>query len=187
MGRMLAPLQVMNSYLFLSKRSTPGGENISNRDIGKNIRVNEQIRAKEIRVIDSDGGQLGVMSVREALNVAEQRELDLVEVSPTAVPPVCKILDFGKYKYQLHKKHTQRKTIDVKEVKIRPQVGDHDLQLKIRNINRFIEEGDKAKVVMYFRGREIIRPELGMKVFDRILQSLTGKYQIEQQPRLEGN
>jgi len=96
------------------KRSTPGGENISNRDIGKNIRVNEQIRAKEIRVIDSDGGQLGVMSVREAMNVAEQRELDLVEVSPTAVPPVCKILDFGKYKYQLHKKHTYRKSIDVK-------------------------------------------------------------------------
>jgi translation initiation factor IF-3 len=109
------------------------------------------------------------MSVREALVVAEKRELDLVEVSPTANPPVCKILDFGK------------------EVKVRPQVGEHDLQLKIRNINRFIEEGDKAKVVMYFRGREIIRPELGMKVYERIIQNLTGKYQIEQQPRLEGN
>jgi translation initiation factor IF-3 len=127
------------------------------------------------------------MTVRDAMAVAEQRDLDLVEVSPTAAPPVCKILDFGKYKYQLHKKHTQKKTIDVKEVKIRPQVGEHDLQLKIRNINRFIDEGDKAKVVMYFRGREIIRPELGMKVFEKIIQSLSGKFQIESQPRLEGN
>jgi translation initiation factor IF-3 len=127
------------------------------------------------------------MSVREALVRAADRGLDLVEVSPTAVPPVCKILDFGKYKYQLNKKHAQRKTIDVKEVKVRPQVSEHDLGLKIRNINRFIEEGDKAKVVMYFRGREIVRPELGMKVFEKITQQLTGKFQIEQQPRLEGN
>ncbi len=127
------------------------------------------------------------MSVREALSRAADRGLDLVEVSPTAVPPVCKILDFGKYKYQLNKKHAQRKTIDVKEVKVRPQVSEHDLGLKIRNINRFIEEGDKAKVVMYFRGREIVRPELGMKVFEKITQQLVGKFQIEQQPRLEGN
>jgi translation initiation factor IF-3 len=127
------------------------------------------------------------MSVRDALQVAEERELDLVEVSPTAVPPVCKILDFGKYKYQLNKKQTQKKTADIKEVKVRPQVGEHDLELKIRNINRFIEDGDKAKIVMYFRGREIIRPELGMKVFERISQRLTGKFQIEQQPKLEGN
>lgn len=130
---------------------------------------------------------MGVMSVREALGRAADKGLDLVEVSPTAVPPVCKILDFGKYKYQLNKKHAQRKTIDVKEVKVRPQVSEHDLGLKIRNINRFIDDGDKAKVVMYFRGREIIRPELGMKVFEKITQQLTGKFQIEQQPRLEGN
>ena len=127
------------------------------------------------------------MSVRDALSRAADRGLDLVEVSPTAVPPVCKILDFGKYKYQLNKKHAQRKTIDVKEGKVRPQVSEHDLGLKIRNINRFIEEGDKAKVVMYFRGREIVRPELGMKVFEKISQQLVGKFQIEQQPRLEGN
>ena len=127
------------------------------------------------------------MSVREAMSRAADRGLDLVEVSPTAVPPVCKILDFGKYKYQLNKKHTQKKTADIKEVKVRPQVSEHDLGLKIRNINRFIEDGDKAKVVMYFRGREIVRPELGMKVFEKITQQLTGIFQIEQQPRLEGN
>jgi translation initiation factor IF-3 len=140
-----------------------------------------------VRVIDSEGQQLGVMTVREALSRAVEKELDLVEVSPTAAPPVCKIMDFGKYKYQLSKKHAQRKTIDVKEVKIRPQINGHDLDLKIRNINRFIEGGDKAKVVMYFRGREIIRPELGMKVYEKIIAQLTGKFQIEQQPRLEGN
>jgi translation initiation factor IF-3 len=149
--------------------------------------VNEQIRAREVRVIDSEGQQLGVMTAREALSRAEERDLDLVEVSPTAVPPVCKIMDFGKYKYQLNKKHAQKKTIDVKEVKVRPQINEHDLDLKIRNVNRFIEGGDKAKIMMYFRGREIIRPELGMKVFERISQNLTGKFQIEQQPRLEGN
>jgi translation initiation factor IF-3 len=140
-----------------------------------------------VRVIDSEGQQLGVMTAREALSRAEEKDLDLVEVSPTAVPPVCKIMDFGKYKYQLSKKHSQGKRIDIKEVKVRPQINEHDLDLKIRNVNRFIEGGDKAKIVMYFRGREIVRPELGMKVFERISQNLTGKFQIEQQPRLEGN
>jgi translation initiation factor IF-3 len=127
------------------------------------------------------------MSVRQALAVAEERELDLVEVSPNAVPSVCKILDFGKYKYQLNKKHTQKKTSDVKEVKIRPQINEHDLNLKIRSINRFIEGGDKAKVVMYFRGREIIRRDFGLKVFDKIVLSITVKFHMEQQPKLEGN
>jgi translation initiation factor IF-3 len=140
-----------------------------------------------VRVIDSEGQQLGVMTVRDALSRAEEKDLDLVEVSPQAVPPVCKIMDFGKYKYQLSKKHSQGKRIDLKEVKVRPQINEHDLGLKIRNVNRFIEGGDKAKIVMYFRGREIIRPELGMKVFEKISQNLTGKFQIEQQPRLEGN
>jgi translation initiation factor IF-3 len=140
-----------------------------------------------VRVIDSEGQQLGVMTAREALSRAEEKDLDLVEVSPTAVPPVCKIMDFGKYKYQLSKKHSQGKRIDIKEVKVRPQINEHDLDLKIRNVNRFIEGGDKAKIVMYFRGREIVRPELGMKVFEKISQNLTGKFQIEQQPRLEGN
>jgi translation initiation factor IF-3 len=95
-------------------------------------------------------------------------------------------MDFGKYKYQLSKKHTGSKTIEVKEVKLRPQIGDHDLELKVRNIRRFLDEGNKAKVSMFFRGREIIRPDLGMKVFDRVTQLLTGKFTIEQSPRLEG-
>lgn len=96
-------------------------------------------------------------------------------------------MDYGKYKYQMSKKHTAKKSADIKEVKIRPQITDHDLQLKVKNIRRFLDDGDKAKVTMFFRGREIIRPEFGMKVFDRILELMTGKYLVEQPAKLEGN
>jgi translation initiation factor IF-3 len=123
---------------------------------------------------------------REALRIARERGYDLVEVAPNVVPPVCRVMDYGKYKYQMSKKHTARKTVDVKEVKIRPQITDHDLHLKVKNIRRFLDDGDKAKVTMFFRGREIIRPELGMKLFDRILELLAGKFQVEQSPKLEG-
>ena len=160
----------------------PGGDSVT-----KDIRVNEQIRVREVRLIDADGGQLGIVPTSEALRIADDRELDLVEVSPNVTPPVCKVLDFGKYRYQLSKKQTQKKTMDVKEVKIRPQITNHDLGLKVKNIRRFLDEGNKAKITMFFRGREIIRPELGMKVFERMKQLLTGKFNIEQSPKLEGN
>ncbi len=127
------------------------------------------------------------MSARDALRLAEERGFDLVEVSPNSVPPVCKIMDFGKYKYQLAKKHTARKTIELKEVKLRPQIDDHDLELKARNIRRFLDEGNKAKVSMMLRGREMVRPDLGMKVFEHLMQLLEGKFNVEQSPRLEGN
>jgi translation initiation factor IF-3 len=125
--------------------------------------------------------------VGDALKIADERGFDLVEVSPNVAPPVCKILDFGKYRYQLNKKQAQKKTIDLKEVKIRPQITENDLSLKVRNIRRFLDEGNKAKVTMYFRGREIMRPELGMRVFEKMQQLLTGKFNIEQSPRLDGN
>jgi len=134
-----------------------------------------------------DGSQRGIVSVSEALKIADERGLDLVEVAPNVSPPVCKILDFGKYRYQLSKKQTQRKTMDVKELKIRPQITEYDLALKVKSVRRFLDEGNKAKVTMYFRGREIIRPELGMKVFQKMQQLLTGKFNVEQSPRLEGN
>ena len=153
----------------------------------KDIRVNGQIRAREVRLIDVDGGQLGVVSLHEALKVADDRGLDLVEVAANVTPPVCKILDFGKYRYEMSKKQTQKKTVGVKEVKIRPHITGNDLGLKVRNIRRFLDEGHKAKVSMFFRGREIIRPELGMKVFEKITQTLTGKFSVEQLPRFEGN
>jgi len=140
-----------------------------------------------VRVIDADGSQLGIMAVRDALKVADDRGLDLVEVAPNVAPPVCKILDFGKYRYQLSKKQAQKKSIGLKEIKIRPQITENDLGLKVKSIRRFLNDGNKAKVTMYFRGREIIRPELGMKVFQKMLQLLTGKFNVEQSPKLEGN
>jgi translation initiation factor IF-3 len=118
--------------------------------------------------------------------LSRERGFDLVEVAPGAVPPVCRIMDFGKYKYQMSKKHSARKTMDVKEIKIRPQISDHDLQLKIRNLRRFLDEGDKAKVIMFFRGREIVRPELGMKIFQKVIATLDGKFTVESNPRMEG-
>jgi translation initiation factor IF-3 len=118
--------------------------------------------------------------------MSRERGYDLVEVAPGAVPPVCRIMDFGKYKYQMSKKHSARKTMDVKEIKIRPQISDHDLQLKIRNLRRFLDEGDKAKVIMFFRGREIVRPELGMKIFQKVIETLEGKFTVESNPRMEG-
>ena len=140
-----------------------------------------------MRLIGGMGEQLGVVSIQEALRISRESGYDLVEVAPNATPPVCRVMDFGKYKYQMSKKHTARKTADLKEVKIRPQITEHDLELKVKNIRRFLDEGDKAKVTMFFRGREIVRPEMGMKVFDKITVLLTGKYNVEQQPRLEGN
>ena len=126
------------------------------------------------------------MPLADALKIAGERELDLVEVAANVKPPVCKILDFGKYRYQLSKKQTQKKTADIKEMKIRPQITEHDLGLKVKNIRRFLDDGNKAKVMMFFRGREIVRPDLGMMVFKKILETLTGKFNVEQSPRLEG-
>ncbi len=126
------------------------------------------------------------MPIADALRVAGERELDLVEVAANVKPPVCKILDFGKYRYQLSKKQTQKRSADIKEIKIRPQITEHDLGLKVKSIRRFLDEGNKAKVMMFFRGREIIRPEFGMKSFQKILETLTGKFNVEQSPRLEG-
>lgn len=127
------------------------------------------------------------MPTKEALRIAGERELDLVEVAPNAAPPVCRVMDVGKYKYQLSKKQTAKKTQDVKEIKLRLRIDDHDLELKVRNINRFLEEGNKVKVSMFLRGRERGRPDLGLKVFEKLSGLLTGKYNVIQHPRLEGS
>lgn len=140
-----------------------------------------------MRLIDETGKQLGIVQTREAIAMARERGYDLVEVASTSTPPVCKIMDFGKYKYQISKKQSAKKVSDVKEIKIRPQITDHDLQLKVKNIKRFLDDGDKAKVTMFFRGREIVRTEIGMKVFGKITGTLEGKFNVEQQPKLEGN
>lgn len=128
------------------------------------------------------------MPLKEALKIAEEHDLDLVEVAPEAMPPVCKVINYGKYRYQISKRHsTKHKTIEVKEVKIRPWINEHDLNLKIKNISRFLEDGNKAKITMIFRGREIVHSSLGRKIFDRIYQEFSQNVNIEQAARLEGH
>jgi translation initiation factor IF-3 len=156
----------------------------------KQTNVNEKIRAPEVRVIGHDGQQLGIIPIRKALEMAALEHLDLVEVAPNADPPVCKIMDYGKFKYQQNKRSQEAKkkqtVIQVKEVKIRPKTDEHDLQVKIRHIKRFLAQKDKAKVTMLFRGREIAYSDQGMKVLDRIKEELKEEITIEQQPRMEG-
>ncbi|UCG79368.1 MAG: translation initiation factor IF-3 [Nitrospirota bacterium] len=151
------------------------------------VRVNEQIRAREVRLIGDEGEQLGVVPVNDALNKSKDAGLDLVEVAPNSDPPVCRIMDYGKYRYQQSKKHGHAKTVGVKEVKVRPSISDHDLDLKVRNMLRFLGGGNKAKVTMFFRGRERQRPERGLLVFDRIKELIGDQYSIEVEPKLEGN
>lgn len=143
-----------------------------------------------MRLVGSDGQMLGVMSVYEALQIAAEEDLDLVEVSPQAEPPVCKILDFGKYKYQEQKKKNEarkkQKVIEVKEIKIRPNIDDNDYDVKMRSAKRFLEEGDKVKVTLRFRGREMAHQELGQEVLDRIKAELEPLSKIEQLPKMEG-
>lgn len=143
-----------------------------------------------MRVIDAQGEQLGVLTIREAIGVAEEADLDLVEVAGNADPPVCKILDYGKFKYEAQKKRSEarkkQKIIDVKEIKMRPSIDEHDYQVKMRNMRRFLEEGDKVKVTIRFRGREMAHQGLGMKVLDRVRDELEERAKVEQVPKLEG-
>ena len=143
-----------------------------------------------MRCVGPEGDMLGVLSLNEALAQAEQLGLDLVEVSPNADPPVCKILDFGKFKYEAQKKKNEakkkQKVIEVKEIKMRPNIDDHDYQTKMRSVNRFLEEGDKVKLTMRFRGREMAHQEIGLNVLKRVQDDLGELAKIEAHPRLEG-
>jgi translation initiation factor IF-3 len=143
-----------------------------------------------VRLVKEDGSMVGVTTTREALRMAEEAGLDLVEVSPNADPPVCKILDFGKYKYEIQKKKNEarkkQKVIEVKEIKLRPGIDDHDFEIKMRSVTRFLEEGDKVKVTLRFRGREMVHQELGVKVLDRVKEEMDARAKVEQFPRLEG-
>jgi len=158
--------------------------------IDAKVRINEKIRAREIRVIDEEGGQLGIMTPAAALAVALEKGLDLVEVAPMSVPPVCRILDYGKYLYQINKKQhdarRKQKQIQVKEVKFRPKTEEHDYQFKRKHIERFLGEGDKVKVSVMFRGREMAHVEFGRHILDRLKQELAEKCIIENDSRLEG-
>ncbi|MBA3660651.1 MAG: translation initiation factor IF-3 [Gammaproteobacteria bacterium] len=156
----------------------------------KKPRVNEEIRTHEVRLIDAEGQQLGVVSTLDARKISEERGLDLVEVSPEAKPPVCRIMDYGKYKFQLSKRKAsarkKQKLIQVKEVKIRPGTEEADYQVKLRNVIKFLEQGDKAKITVRFRGREMTHPELGMQMLQRMVLELVDYGVVEQHPKFEG-
>ncbi len=152
--------------------------------------MNEQITVEEVRLVDEEGEMKGVVPTAEAIEMADEAGLDLVEVSPGAVPPVCKILDHSKYKYELQKKATEarkkQKTVDVKEVKIRPGIEQHDYDVKMRNARRFLEDGNKVKVTMRFRGREMAHQDIGMNLLKRMQEELADLGKTELHPRLEG-
>jgi translation initiation factor IF-3 len=154
------------------------------------VRVNEEIDAPQVRLIGEDGEQLGIVPLAKAQEVAEEAGLDLVEIAPMANPPVCKVMDYGKYRYQEQKKaheaRLKQKQIQVKEIKLRPRTDENDYQIKLRNLRRFLEEGDKAKVTLRFRGRELSHQELGMRQLERIREDLADIGVVEQMPRLEG-
>lgn len=168
-------------------RYKAGGEAI--KDL-KEINVNERIRAKEVRVVDENGKQIGIMPLSEALKLARERDLDLVEVAPKAQPPVCKIMDFGRYKYQLAKKaHEAKKkqaSVQVKEIKVGLKIEEYDLNFKIKRMREFLDDGHKVKVVIMFKGREILRPEMGEELAQKIVKMVEGSGNLEVKPKLEG-
>lgn len=153
-------------------------------------RVNHEIRLPAVRLVDERGAMLGVVPIREALERAEQAGLDLVEVAPQAEPPVCKILDYGKYKYEEQKKKNEarkrQKVIEVKEIKFRPGIDDHDYDVKMKAMRKFLAEGDKVKVTLRFRGRELAHQELGSQLLERVRADLGELSKVEQFPKMEG-
>ncbi len=152
--------------------------------------MNEQITIREVRLIDEEGNNVGVVPTREARERAESAGLDLVEISPTASPPVCKILDYGRYKYEMQKRQNEarkkQKTIEVKEIKMRPNIDEHDYNVKMKAIEKFLAEGDKVKVTMRFRGREMAHQDLGQKLLERVREAVADQAKVEASPKMEG-
>ncbi|MGP1577234.1 MAG: translation initiation factor IF-3 [Treponema sp.] len=156
----------------------------------RGLRINEQIRVREVRLIDEEGAQKGIVSTLEALKMAQDVNLDLVEIAPQAAPPVCKILDYGKYRFELEKKlrdsKKKQKQQVLKEIRMQPKINDHDLSFKARHIQEFLNSGDKVKVTIRFRGRELAHTELGLDVLQNVLAKLGSDITIEKAPAMEG-
>ncbi len=154
------------------------------------LMINEEIRDKEVRLIDEEGNQLGVVPVREALAMARERNLDLVKIAPQAKPPVCKILNYGKYRFEQIKREKEakkkQKVIDIKEVRLSPNIEEHDLQTKLKNAVKFLKNGDKVKVSVRFRGRELSRTEIGREVLDDFTKGIAEVGDVEKPPKMEG-
>lgn len=154
------------------------------------MQINEQIRAREVRLIDEVGGQLGIVNLRDALRIAAEKNLDLVNVAPTAKPPVCRIMDYGKYKYEQSKREKEarkhQKVIDIKEIRMTPNIEQHDFDTKVKAAIKFLQDGDKVKAAVRFRGREITHPAIGQAVLERLAKQLESYGVLERAPRLEG-
>ena len=160
------------------------------QSIERETRINDRIRAREVRLIGSDGEQLGVVPTREALTRAQEAALDLVEIAPTAAPPVCKIMDFGRYKYEQGKRerdaHKKTHGGELKGMRMSPKIGEHDFQVKMRQVKEFLKDGNKVRVAMWFRGREMAHPKVGEVLLVRLAQSLVDVGVVEGTPKLEG-
>lgn len=158
--------------------------------ISKDWRVNEEIRVREVRLINEEGEQLGIVSLRDAIAMAEQKQLDLVEIAPSAKPPVCRLMDYGKFKFEQGKREKEsrkkQKIISIKEVKMRPNIDEHDFQVKAKNARKFLTSGDKVKVTIMFRGRQITHPELGEKLCIKLAEQLSDISSVERPPKIEG-
>ena len=154
------------------------------------VRINEKIRAESVRLIGPDGEQVGIVGVPEALSYADKLNLDLVEVAPMATPPVCKVMDYGKYRYEQEQKAKEARkrqtTISIKEIKLRPKIVDHDFDTKKGHVERFLRKGDKVKLTIMFRGRELVHPHLGERLLRRMAQDLAEIGEIESEPNLDG-
>ncbi|WP_312846845.1 translation initiation factor IF-3 [Stappia sediminis] len=153
-------------------------------------RTNEEIRVREVQLIDHEGENRGIVPTEEALGMASEAGLDLVEIAPNSVPPVCKILDYGRYKYQAQKKAAEarkkQKTVEIKEIKMRPNIDTHDYEVKMRNMKRFFDDGDKVKVTLRFRGREMAHQDLGMALLNKVREETAEIAKVESYPKLEG-
>ncbi|MFA6856291.1 MAG: translation initiation factor IF-3 [Treponema sp.] len=166
------------------------GGSLANTNNNKGLRINEQIRVREVRLIDDEGGQKGIVPTLDALKMAKDKELDLVEVSPNANPPVCKILDFGKYRFEMEKKlrdsKKNQKVLKIKEIRMQPKIGPGDLDTKAKHVQEFLDEGDKVKITIRFRGRELAHTDLGYGVLQEVLKRLTSAYAIEKPAVMDG-
>lgn len=160
------------------------------KDISKDLRTNERIRVREVRLIDEKGEQIGVMPTRDALNIATERNLDLVEVAPNANPPVCRLIDYGRFRYEQTKREREsrkaQKIVSLKEVRMRPKIDEHDLMVKGRAAERFLSEGDKVKMSVVFRGRELAHTDIGKDLLDRMADELSTVATVDQPPKMEG-
>ncbi|HHU82201.1 MAG TPA: translation initiation factor IF-3 [Firmicutes bacterium] len=158
--------------------------------MNSDLRINEAIRTREVRVVNTDGEQLGVLPIKEALRIAAEKDLDLVEVAPTAKPPVCKIMDYGKYRYEQSKREREarkrQKIVELKEIRLTPKIEDHDFQVKVKAAAKFLKEGDKVKVSVRFRGREIVHAELGRSLLLQLYEAVKDQATLERDPKVEG-